>query len=340
MTDSKVLSLLDMFNMSETPDNIICASACYYRNYKKIDITFVTDDINCKNIARKIFHLNVESVNDINRNNYYGYKTVKLSDGELAYFYEHTTENIYDLNINEYLILNNSIGEYIDAYKWNGFEHEYVKQKNFKSMLGTFKPNDPIQKCAIDSIVNNDITVLYGKAGTGKTTLPLNFLLDAIENGKIKKCYFVYSYEPLRGARELGYEKGDHITKLLYTASIGNILASKFGDMVGVERLIEDGVIDIIPTANIRGVEFESDSMVFVTEAQNLNTYTLKTIVQRCKAGCKQIYEGDIIEQTDKDLQSIGLNRMIEVFKNHNCFGCVKLKNNYRNEVSNLADLM
>jgi predicted ribonuclease YlaK len=137
----------------------------------------------------------------------------------------------------------------------------------------------------------------------------------------------------------LGYEKGDHITKLLYSASIGNILASKFGDITAIEYMIADGRLEIIPTANIRGVEFQ-DSVVFVTEAQNLDTYTLKTIIQRCKSDCKQIYEGDIIEQKDKSLPNVGMNRLIEVFKGHPSFGCVKLKNNYRSPISELADKM
>ena len=77
-----------------------------------------------------------------------------------------------------------------------------------------------------------------------------------------------------------------------------------------------------------------------VTESQNLDVYTLKTIIQRCKSGCKQIYEGDIIEQKDTNVQNVGINRLIDVFKGHKSFGCVKLKNNYRSELSELADLM
>ena len=102
--------------------------------------------------------------------------------------------------------------------------------------------------------------------------------------------------------------------------------------------MIEKGTLDVIPTANIRGVEFEDDSCVLVTESQNLDVYTIKTIVQRCKDGCKQIYEGDIIEQKDVNLTESGIMRLIEVFKGHSKFGCVKLKNSYRGELTELAD--
>ena len=207
-------------------------------------------------------------------------------------------------------------------------------------MFGTLKPLDAIQRCAIDSIINNDITVLYGRAGSGKTTLPLNYIMQMLEKGTYKKCYIIYSYEPLKGAKTLGYEKGDHITKLLYSASLGNILSSKFGDIQMVERMIDLGQIEIIPTANIRGVEISEDSILLSTESQNLDVYTLKTIIQRCKDGCKQIYEGDIIEQKDINISQLGINRLIEVFKGHSKFGCVKLKNNYRGELTELADKM
>ena len=219
---------------------------------------------------------------------------------------------------------------------------EIMKEYNLNTTTeeDKLKPLDEIQRCAIDSMMANDVTVMYGRSGSGKTTLPLNYIMQGIEKGTFKKCYVIFSYEPLKGARTLGYEKGDHVTKLLYSASIGNILASKFGDIQQVERMIDLGQLEIIPTANIRGLQCESDSVVYVTEGQNLNVYTLKTIIQRCKDGCKQIYEGDIIEQKDANISELGMKRLIEVFKGHPKFGCLKLKNNYRGELVELADEM
>lgn len=333
-----VEELMKEFGVFDSPDNEIIACAKYYS--KENDIIFITNDICCKVIAKDIFELDVESVGD-NIDNYKGFVEKSLSEEEMAYFYEHISQNIYGLLTNEYLIIKNDKNEVVDTLKWDGEMYEAVRCKPFKSnMFGTLKPLDEIQSCAMDSINCNDITVLYGKAGSGKTTLPLNYIMQGLEKGKIKKLYVIYSFEPLKGAKTLGFEKGDHVTKLLYSASIGNILASKFGDLAQVEYMIDRQQLDIIPTANIRGVEFESDSCVLVTEAQNLDVYTLKTILQRCKEGCKQIYEGDIIEQKDTNIQNIGINRLIDVFKGHKSFGCVKLKNNYRSPLSELADLM
>nr|DAH91345.1 MAG TPA: NYN ribonuclease and ATPase [Caudoviricetes sp.] len=335
----EVCDLMGLYGVFDSPDNEIVACAKYYS--KTEDIVFVTNDICCKVIAKDIFKLKTESVGDEVDDIYKGFKEKSLSENEMAYFYEHLNENTFDLLVNEYLLIKDSDGNVVDKMKWDGKIHQTIRIKPYKSnMFGTLKPLDDIQAFAMDSISANDITVLYGRAGSGKTTLPLNYIMQEIEKGRYKKCYMVYSYEPLKGAKTLGYEKGDHVTKLIYSASIGNILASKFGDIQQVEYMIDRGMLEIIPTANIRGVEFESDSICMVTESQNLDVYTLKTIIQRCKSGCKQIYEGDVIEQKDTIIQNVGMNRLIDVFKGHEKFGCIKLKNNYRSELSELADMM
>lgn len=338
--DKSLFPLYDTKDLSNDEKIMYCARyALDYLGYN--DLVFVSNDILARLIAKTQFCLNVSSIDSHNTNQYKGYKEVILNDIDLAYFYEHLSENQFDLLVNQYALIKNENNEIIDTVKWTINGYETIRQKPFKSnMFGTLKPLDEIQRCAMDSLMNNDITVLYGRAGSGKTTLPLNYIMQCLEKGTYKKCYIVYSYEPLKGARTLGYEKGDHITKLLYSASIGNILVSKFGDIQQVERMIELGEIEIIPTANIRGVEISEDSILLSTESQNLDTYTLKTIIQRCKDGCKQIYEGDIIEQKDTNISQTGINRLIDVFKGHPKFGCVKLKNNYRGELTELADKM
>ena len=330
------MKIIEDKGLENTPDNQICACAASLDN-----VIFVTNDIACKMIAKNIFGLNVESVSEESNEIYKGYVEISLNDEDMAHFYENLNKNSLGLLTNQYLILKNSNDEIVDKLKWDGEMYQTIRCKPYKSnMFGTLKPLDDIQAFAMDSINTNDITVLYGKAGSGKTTLPLNYIIQEIEKGRYKKCYIVYSYEPLKGAKTLGFEKGDHLTKLIYSASIGNILASKFGDIHQVEYMIERDMLDIIPTANIRGWECPSDSILLCTESQNLDVYTLKTIIQRCKSGCKQIYEGDVIEQKDTTIQNVGINRLIDVFKGHKSFGCVKLKNNYRSELSELADLM
>lgn len=337
-------NLLSRFNLDENNDNLIIITA--YDLSRMQDIIFYSDDICCKNIAKQICGLNVKSMSDeleLNKNDLYkGYIIHQFKDdNDMAIFYENLEENTLKLLVNQYAILKSSDGIVVDKIKWNGSRNIAINPRNFKSnMFGTIKPLDDIQTCAFDSIQNNDITVLTGKAGCGKTTLPLAYITQMLDTQKYKKCHIVYHFETLKGAKTLGFIKGDTQTKILETGSLGNILSSKFGDRQQVERMLASGVIDIIPTSNIRGVEFGSEDLLFITEAQDIDTYTLKTILQRCKDGCKIILEGDILEQSDLKTNDLGLPKMIDIFKNYEKFGYIKLKNNYRNPICELADKM
>ena len=328
---------IESLGLEVTNDNLIIASA--WRYSQKNPIVFLTNDILCSLIANTYFGLDVEELKLKNDDVYKGYRVVQPTDEELSQVYsKDNCENIFGCLVNEYVIINDSDGNFCDVVKWNGEKYATLNTKPFKSRaFSNVKPLDEIQRCAFDSIVTNDITVLYGRSGSGKTTIPLSYIMSNVESQKYKKCVIIYDFETLKGAKTLGFTPGTLNEKIITQGAIGNILSSKFGDMSEVERLMASGMIEIIPTANIRGYEISSDEICFVTEGQNLDTYTLKTIIQRCKAGAKIIIEGDIIEQHDNN-REVGLLKMIEVFKGYKSFGCVKLKNNYRSEIGELAD--
>ena len=328
---------IEELGLEITNDNLIIASA--WRYSQENPLVFVTHDVLCGLIAEKYFGLDVEELELKNDDIYKGFRVVQPTNEELSQVYsKDNCENIFGCLVNEYVIINDSDGNFCDVVKWNGEKYATLNTKSFKSRaFSNVKPLDEIQRCAFDSIVTNDITVLYGRSGSGKTTIPLSYIMSNVESQKYKKCVIIYDFETLKGAKTLGFTPGTLNEKIITQGAIGNILSSKFGDMSEVERLMASGMIEIIPTANIRGYEISSDEICFVTEGQNLDTYTLKTIIQRCKAGAKIIIEGDIIEQHDNN-REVGLLKMIEVFKGYKSFGCVKLKNNYRSEIGELAD--
>lgn len=299
---------------------------------KKEDIVVLSEDFLFRLIAKNIYGLTVNSFGSSQKELYKGYKIIDANDEHLCDFYADQTINYFDCVVNEYIIVDD------DIYKWNGHNYESVPFKIFKSrMFGAVKPLDNVQRCAFDSILNNDITLLYGRSGSGKTTIPLAYIMQGLETQKLSKCHCVFHYEPLKNAKTLGFVKGDQIEKKLNTSSLGNILASKFGDDLVVKNMMATGQLNIMGTYEIRGFEAGENDVIYCSECQNIDAYTLKTIIQRAKKGCKIILEGDIVEQSDINRKS-GIWKMIDVFKGHKSFGCIKLKNNYRNEISELAD--
>lgn len=271
---------------------------------------------------------------------YKGYKEISLNEFEQANFYECMT-NKWDLLTNEYLIIKDEEGKVIDKLKWTedkGFMP--ISTKPFKSVyLGDIKPKDVYQMLAIDSLSSDDFTILFGKAGSGKTALALGWIMQNIQNTKIGKCVIIFNSVPLKNNQSQGYYPGDRTQKILQSG-LGGILASKFGEMNIVESLITQGKLMLVPSCDIRGIEVSANDCLFVTEGQNTDAYTMRTIIQRAKEGCKIIIEGDMLEQQDLRNGSIsenGLYRAIEVFKGSKYFSCVKLKKVYRSPIADIA---
>lgn len=171
----------------DSPDNRICACAADAIAKAKDGIEFVTDDTNCFLMAKTVFGLNPRMV-DHEADDYSGFITVNLSEEDMAKFYENPTDNRWDLKTNQYLVVNSLNGDWADIRKWNGKEFVALKDRIAKTnQFGTVKAKDVYQRMAIDSFNSNQVTMIKGKAGTGKTYLALASLFGALEKHEIEK---------------------------------------------------------------------------------------------------------------------------------------------------------
>ena len=277
------------------PDHIICATAALLA--KKEDVHFVTHDLSCRNIAEQIYGLDVEWFEDKEEISYTGFKEVIMDDNEMAYFYEHQNDNIYDLLVNQYLIVKNINSEIVDSYRWDGNVYLTTKIGNIKSeLLGTLKPykGDVYQQCLINSFINNKITMVRGKAGVGKTYCAISYLIYLLEKHKIDKIILFTNTVPTINTAKLGFYPGSRDEKLR-ESSIGNILASKFGDSFMVEKLMSENKLVLLPMCDIRGYDTSSSTNtgVLITEAQNLNVELMKLALQRIGENSICIIDGD-----------------------------------------------
>ena len=340
----EIKRIIDNHFLSETPDNIILASA-YYCNLNE-PVLVCSDDLNCKFISRNIFGLTTKGINEINLvknlDEYTGYKDVTLSDEEMSYFYLHSNENIYGCLMNEYLIIRKSDGEVVDSLRWNGTEFKKVCNKTVKStMFGDkIKPKDVYQSCVIDSIYNNTMTAISGKAGSGKSLLSLVTIMNLIETGKYDRVVIMYNPTKARGAVDMGYYSGSAIEKGMQN-SIGSILTTKFGDRFAVDMLIQQDKIRLVSMADVRGMEVRDNEILYISEVQNTSIELLKLCLSRASSECKIIIEGDYDSQVDSylfDGTSNGMKRAIEVLKGEEEFGYIHLPNIWRSKIAALVD--
>lgn len=329
-----------------SPDNKIIASALFYSKQSGDDIIFVTDDVACKIIAEKIFGIKTNSVLHNETDYYHGFTEKILCDDKMAYLYEHLNENIFDLYTNEYLVIKNKYNEIIDKLKWDGTEYKHIKYPTIKSnYFGTVKPynGDVYQQLVLDSLSSNQVTMIKGSAGTGKSYLAIGYLIWLLEKRKIEKIIVFCNTVATANSAKLGFYPGTKNEKLL-DSSIGNMLSSKLGDSFSLEQMIIQNKIQLLPMSDIRG--FDSSGMmagVYITEAQNMDISLMKLALQRIGEDCICIVDGDYYTQVDLSQyagNNNGMRRMSEIFRGQGFYGEVELQNIYRSKIAAIAEMM
>lgn len=341
MVDQHILSILNDVGLEDTPDNQICACASAID-----DVIFVTNDIACKMIGKCIFGLSTMSIGETPLDTYKGYQEVLLDEDSMAHFYERLGENTFNLLINEYLLLKDSNGNVVDKFRWDGEMYQTLKYPTIKSnYFGTVKPynGDVYQQMVLNSLSTNQITMIKGAAGTGKSYLAVGYLIWLLEKRKIEKIIIFCNTVATANSAKLGFYPGTKDEKLL-DSSIGNMLSAKLGDSFALEQMINQGKIQLLPMSDIRG--FDTNNMnagVYITEAQNMDISLMKLALQRIGEDSICVIDGDYNAQVDLSQyagRNNGMRRMSEVFRGEPCYGEIELQNIYRSKIAMIAERM
>lgn len=334
---------------SQSNDTKILASAIDFEIYHPDEVIFITNDLSLKVKANLFFGADsISSVDENKKDEYMGFKEIVLSEDEICELYDHSmeVENRHNLKTNEYLIVKDFENNIIDKVCWTGNGYRPLKYQNFNSrQFGNVKPysGDPYQALAADSLINNQITMLKGKPGSGKTTLALGYLFYLLEKNKIDKIIVFCNTVATKGSARLGFYPGTRDEKLL-DSQIGNLLSSKLGDKMEVERMINEGKLVLLPLSDIRGYDTNGmNAGVYISEAQNLDVSLMKLALQRIGEDSVCIIDGDARAQVD-DISFAGSNngmrRASKVFRGTNVYGEVELLQIHRSRIANIAERM
>ena len=195
----------------------------------------------------------------------------------------------------------------------------------------------------MDSLANNQITLLKGPAGTGKSYLSLAYLFSLLDKHKIDKIVIFCNTVATKGAAKLGYLPGTRDDKLL-DSQIGNMLSSKLGDKILVEKLIADGKLILLPMSDVRGYDTSGmNAGIYITEAQNMDISLMKLALQRIGEDSICIIDGDPLTQIDDENfagNKSGMRRTSKIFRGTKLYGEVELKNIHRSEIASIAQKM
>jgi len=199
-----------------------------------------------------------------------------------------------------------------------------VKPKNNKKGYRFLLSLNPEQKKAKSIILENDVSIVLGNAGSGKTLLACQIALNLTLDKHVEKIIIT---RPTISKEDLGYLPGGIDDKM------DPWVAPVYGNMYQllrrerIDAMITNRQIEIVPVSYMRGRTF-TNSVIIVDEAQNLTHEQTLMILQRIGKGSKMLFCGDS-DQIDlkstgesglKFLQSIktvaGLHT-IELLENH-----------------------
>ena len=336
----EIYEILNNLRLDHTSDNIILASA---KMVTAFPIIVVTDDINMRFISKKIFGLKTKSpaeLNLVDDREYTGYREIQMSDEEMAYFYSHIGENIYDLLINEYLIIDNADGDSVDYRCWNGETHRALNYKQINSdFMGRVKPRNNEQILAFDMLQDktSTIKVLTGCMGSGKDFLQISNALRLVKAGMYEKIVYMRNPIQVKDIKDIGALPGNLYEKM---RPVSMAIADHVGGEYGLESLMLQGKIDIEHLGYIRGRTY-LNTIVYVSEAENLSKENMQLLISRIGEGSTLWINGDF-KQTDSPIFRInnGLLSAINCLKGRLEFGFVKLNKTERSKTAELAELL
>ena len=152
------------------------------------------------------------------------------------------------------------------------------------------KPKTDGQKRYIDAVLNHDLTICTGPAGTGKTYLAVAMAASFLKQGRCKRIVLVRP--AVEAGERLGFLPGDLQAKVNpYLRPLFDALHDMM-DAEQVKRFMMNDVIEVVPLAFMRGRTL-NDSVIILDEAQNTTASQMLMFLTRLGQSSRMIVTGD-----------------------------------------------
>ena len=212
----------------------------------------------------------------------------------------------------------------------NHHEDEVFRKKRVVKNPIKFKISlNEEQKLSKEEILKHTLTILAGRAGSGKTLLAVQIALDGLLRRHYEKIIIT---RPTVSKEEIGFLPGDLREKMdPWIQPIYQNMYSLY-DKVKVEKLIEDGKIEIVPLAFMRGRTF-LDSCIIVDEAQNVTHEQMEMISTRIGLRSKMVVCGDDHQVDLKSKADSGFRFLYAASRKVKNMGSITLMQNHRDPI-------
>jgi len=165
-------------------------------------------------------------------------------------------------------------------------------------------PRTIIQKEYVFAMSRFDIVLAIGPAGTGKTYLAMAAAIADLLRKRVSRI--ILTRPAVEAGERLGFLPGDLYEKINpYLRPLHDALFDML-DAERVNRMIEQGMIEIAPLAYMRGRTL-NDAFIILDEAQNSTPEQMKMFLTRLGMSSKAVITGDITQIDLPSSQASGL---------------------------------
>lgn len=203
-----------------------------------------------------------------------------------------------------------------------------VKNKSSMTIQYNIQLNEE-QKEAKRMILADPITILTGKAGSGKTQTGIITALDLLFKGEIKKIFIT---RPMVTREELGFLPGDINEKLEPILLPIYDCMNNATDKDKIKKAFEDKEIEIAPVAFMRGRTIEN-AVLIIDEAQNVDDESMKMCLTRIGKNGKIIVCGDVGQIDLKNKNLSGMHFLASLAGKVQGLAVCELKSNHRHPI-------
>lgn len=152
------------------------------------------------------------------------------------------------------------------------------------------QPKTVGQAAYLQGILDHDIVVGIGPAGTGKTYLAVAAAVDALTRKRVRRI--ILARPAVEAGEGLGFLPGDMQAKVdPYLRPLYDALEDMMPDD-RVQKALETRTIEIAPLAYMRGRTL-ADAFVILDEAQNATGAQMKMFLTRLGVNSKVVVTGD-----------------------------------------------
>lgn len=155
------------------------------------------------------------------------------------------------------------------------------------------QPKTTGQAKYLRTILDHDVVIAAGPAGTGKTYLAVAAAVSALKHDRVKKIVLVRP--AVEAGESLGYLPGGMLEKINpYLRPLLDSLREMM-DFEMMKRFMDQDVVEVVPLAYMRGRTL-NDAFIILDEAQNATMAQMKMFLTRMGRNSKIVVSGDMTQ--------------------------------------------